>query len=187
MSGCAAAGGGGADPTVLTRKGEGIKLSDDGREATKTEDTRSYTAAASKAVMRSGRHRARFTVAKMRGNQLYGVIRATWNVEAKRAPETVAGHSLYRTNSGRRMPGDEEWKGRQSANTEGDTITMELDLDAGTMTVWKNDERLDVMATGLSGEYSWAIMLWGDYSDSVRIESAAVPAPAANNSDSDSE
>ena len=52
---------------------------------------------------------------------------------------------------------------------------MLLDLDQGTMTVYKNDERLGVMATGLSGEYSWAVPLL-DAGDSARIEAAAAPA-----------
>jgi hypothetical protein len=52
---------------------------------------------------------------------------------------------------------------------------MLLDLDQGTMTVYKNDERLGVMATGLSGEYSWAVTLYGQGS-SVRIETGAAPA-----------
>jgi hypothetical protein len=42
------------------------------------------------------------------------------------------------------------------------------------MTVYKNDERLGVMATGLSGEYSWAVTLYGR-GESARIEAAATP------------
>jgi hypothetical protein len=42
------------------------------------------------------------------------------------------------------------------------------------MTVYKNDERLGVMATGLSGEYSWAMTMYRD--SSARIEAAAIPA-----------
>jgi hypothetical protein len=52
---------------------------------------------------------------------------------------------------------------------------MLLDLDQGTMTVYKNDERLGVMATGLSGEYIWAVML-GRQGDCARIEAAPAPA-----------
>ena len=52
---------------------------------------------------------------------------------------------------------------------------MLLDLDQGSMTVYKNDERLGVMATGLSGEYSWAVALWSPGS-TVRIEAAVAPA-----------
>jgi hypothetical protein len=51
---------------------------------------------------------------------------------------------------------------------------MLLDLDQGSMTVYKNDERLGVMATGLSGEYSWAVELVMQGA-SVRIEAAAAP------------
>eukprot|EP01046_Picozoa_sp_COSAG06_P081797 COSAG06_NODE_28908_length_565_cov_7.358369_2_plen_60_part_01 len=51
---------------------------------------------------------------------------------------------------------------------------MLLDLDQGTMTVYKNDERLGVMATGLSGEYSWAVTMYR--ASSARIEAAEAPA-----------
>jgi len=46
------------------------------------------------------------------------------------------------------------------------------------MTVYKNDARLGVMATGLSGEYSWAVSLYlqGHSSPRARIESAPPPA-----------
>jgi hypothetical protein len=65
----------------------------------------------------------------------------------------------------------------QRAQKEGNRIGMLLDLDQGSMTVYKNDERLGVMGTGLSGEYSWAVSLSDDGS-SARIEAAPVPAPA---------
>jgi hypothetical protein len=66
----------------------------------------------------------------------------------------------------------------QDAMEEGDRIGMLLDLDQGSMTVYKNDERLGVMATGLSGEHSWAVVLGapGGQGGSVRIEAAAAPA-----------
>ena len=56
----------------------------------------------------------------------------------------------------------------------GDRIGMLLDLDAGTTTVFKNDVCLGVMATGLSGEYCWAVSL-EDEDDSVRVDSAPIP------------
>jgi hypothetical protein len=52
---------------------------------------------------------------------------------------------------------------------------MLLDLDQGTMTVYKSDERLGVMATGLSGEYSWAVALYGQ-TPGVRIDATELPA-----------
>ena len=45
----------------------------------------------------------------------------------------------------------------QSARKQGDRIGMLLDLDQGSMTVWKNGEQLGVMqAEGLSGPLCWA-------------------------------
>ena len=38
---------------------------------------------------------------------------------------------------------------------EGGTIGLLLDLDEGTLTVYKNGRRLGVMKDGLSGEYCW--------------------------------
>ena len=41
-----------------------------------------------------------------------------------------------------------------------DRIGMLLDLDQGSMTVWKNNERLGVMqAEGLTGPLCWAVSL----------------------------
>ena len=51
---------------------------------------------------------------------------------------------------------------------------MLLDLDQGSMTVYKNDERLGLMATGLSGEYSWAAELCYQ-GTSARMEAAPAP------------
>jgi hypothetical protein len=62
----------------------------------------------------------------------------------------------------------------QGATEEGDRIGMLLDLDQGSMTVYKNDERLGVMATGLSGEYCWAVSLLVP-GCSVRIDPVALP------------
>ena len=58
----------------------------------------------------------------------------------------------------------------------GDRVGMLLDLDQGSMTIWKNGVQLGVMQTeGLSGPLCWAVsLLW---STSARIGSAALPAP----------
>ena len=76
------------------------------------------------------------------------------------------------------LPDYSDWEGRQGAWEEGDRIGLLLDLDAGSLAVYKNDERLGVMATDLSGEYSWAVTLI-DEGDSARIEAAALPAASA--------
>eukprot|EP01046_Picozoa_sp_COSAG06_P034048 COSAG06_NODE_3529_length_5226_cov_6.215526_3_plen_305_part_00 len=130
--------------------------------------------AASRAVMRAGRHYAQFTVVGGR-IMCFGVIRPGWDVEGGAHAQVVDGHCFYNTYSGFRFPGNRDWEGTQDAQEEGDRIGLLLDLDQGTMTVYKNDERLGVMATGLSGEYSWAVLLFlSGYS--ARIDAAEAPA-----------
>jgi hypothetical protein len=134
----------------------------------------SIRSAASKVVMRAGRHYAQFTVVG-EDHMFFGVIRPGWDVEGGRDAWSVDGHCFYATDSGSRYPGNHDWEGMQDAREEGDRIGMLLDLDQGSMTVYKNDERLGGMATGLSGEYSWAVSLHAQGS-SARIESAQAPA-----------
>jgi hypothetical protein len=124
--------------------------------------------------MRAGRHCAQFT-AVSGFLMVFGVIRSGWDVEGGKDAYAVDGHCFYDTEDGRRCPGFHDWEGMQRAREQGDRIGMLLDLDQGTVTVYKNDERLGVMATGLSGEYSWAVAL-GVQGSSVRIESAPAPA-----------
>ena len=86
----------------------------------------------------------------------------------------VDGHCLYWTYFGRHWPGNSHWEGMQPAR-QGDRIGMLLDLDQGSMTLWKNNEKLGVMvAEGLSGPLCWAASL-GQHR-SARIESAPAPA-----------
>jgi len=63
----------------------------------------------------------------------------------------------------------------QTATQQGDRIGMLLDLDQGSMTLYKNDIRLGVMqAEGLSGPLCWSALLYGEGA-SARIESAPAP------------
>eukprot|EP01046_Picozoa_sp_COSAG06_P014855 COSAG06_NODE_933_length_11441_cov_12.056075_5_plen_312_part_00 len=135
-----------------------ITLSEGESVATKGVGDYRTRAAASKAVMRVGRHYAQFTV----GSGCYmffGVIRPGWDVEGGHDAQRVDGNCFYYTYNGSRFPAPHGWKGRQGVRRQGDRIGLLVDLDQGTMTVYKNDERLGVMATGLSGEYSWAATL----------------------------
>jgi hypothetical protein len=103
----------------------------------------------------------------------FGVIRPGWDVGGVAAHTTVAGHCFYYTGNGRRQPGNSNWEGMQAAREPGDRIGMLLDLDQGSMSIWKNDEHLGVMvAEGLSGPLCWA----GDGLVSARVESAPAPA-----------
>jgi hypothetical protein len=158
---------------VFGRSHESITLSEGGALATTGVDD-DWFAAASKAVMRAGRHYAQFTV--VGGDfSFFGVIRPGWDVEGGKNAHRVDGHCFYETFFGRRFPDDHGWEGMEDARWEGDRIGLLLDLAQGTMTVYKN-ERLGVMATGLSGEYSWAMSTAGQ--SSARIEAAEAPASA---------
>jgi hypothetical protein len=150
-----------------------IALSEGGSLATKGVYDFAFQTTASKATMRAGRHYAQFTVVS--GYSMYfGVIRPGWDVERWQNAYAVDGHSFYSTFDGIRSPAPHNWEGIQGAK-RGDRVGMLLDLDQGTMTVCKNDERLGVMATGLSGEYCWAVSLFVQ-GDSTRIEAAELPA-----------
>ena len=163
-------------PLAFGRAHADITLSENGALATKSAGYGRYKTAASKVVMRSGRHFAQFTVVV--GYDMYfGVIRPGWDVEGGADADEVHGHCFYYTGRGQRFPGNSAWEGMQGAN-QGDRIAMLLDLDQGSMTVWKNGEQLGVMvAEGLCGPLCWAAVV--GHGDSARIELALIPAPAA--------
>ena len=163
-------------PLVFGRAHADFTLFENGVVATNSAVGGRWRTAANKVVMRSGRHFAHFTL--VAGNIMtFGVIRPGWNVEGDEDADEVDGHCFYWTLNGGRYPGDIEWEGRQPAREQGDHIGMLLDLDQGSMTVWKNDVRLGVMvAEGLSGPFCWAVRLSNGGPDSARIESAPAPA-----------
>ena len=133
-----------------------------------------------------------------------GVVRPSWNVEGSEVAQRVEGHCFYSTNTGNCycvMPSGnkikQDWAGQQNARRDGDQIGLLLDLDEGTMQVYKNEsdsrsegegsgvapagwDRLGEMARGLSGEYCWAISLLPRLGDSVRIKAAPLPPPPNN-------
>ena len=160
------------------RSHETITLSEGGALATMGEHDGLFRTAASKAVMRAGRHYAQFTAVK--GSiMFFGVIRPGWDVEGIKDCHAADedGHCFYYTGNGHSYPGNYRWEGMQDVNEDGDRIGMLLDLDQGSMAVYKNDERLGVMAMGLSGEYSWAVTLLVQ-DQSAHIEIAVPPATA---------
>jgi len=55
--------------------------------------------------------------------------------------------------------GDREWPGNEAMGFDPCTIGLLLDLNAGTLTVYKNSRRLGVMMRGLTGEYCWMVTL----------------------------
>ena len=58
--------------------------------------------------------------------------------------------------------------------TGSDTIGMLLDLDEGTLSVYKNGRKLGVMKRGLAGHYCWVISLLGG--GQITIKRGTVPA-----------
>ena len=127
-------------PLAFGRAHGDITLSENGAVATKSVGGYDSRAAVSAAVMRSGRHYAQFTVEEG-DSMLFGVIRPGWDVEGGESAYRVDGHCFYDTGGGWRFPGGRNWEGMQDA-TEGDRIGLLLDLDQGSMTVWKNGEQL---------------------------------------------
>jgi hypothetical protein len=163
-------------PLGFGRAHADVTLSENGALATKSVSDSEYRTAASNVVMRSGRHFAQFTVVAAGIFMMFGVVRPGWDVEGGEAAWSVDGHCFYGTWSGNRWPGHTNWEGRQGAREQGDLIGMLLDLDQGSMSIWKNGERLGVMqAEGLTGPLCWAILV---ANSSVRIESAPIPAAA---------
>jgi len=52
----------------------------------------------------------------------------------------------------------ETWEGLETMWSDGE-IGMLLDLDEGTLTVYKNGQRLGVMKKGLAGPYCWVVSM----------------------------
>ena len=168
------------EPLLFGRAHADLTLSTEGGAvATSNAADGTWRAAASTMAMQSGRHFAQFTVLERR-LMCFGVIRPGWDVEGGAGgvdedSEEVDGHCFYYTYTGTRFPDNSNWEGRQPAKP-GDRIGMLLELDQGSMTVWKNGVKLRVtQAEGLSGPLCWAVSL-GMAGNSARIESALAPA-----------
>jgi len=67
---------------------------------------------------------------------------------------------------------DKNWDGMEEMSS-GDTIGMLLDLDEGTLTVYKNDRKLGVMKRGLAGPYCWVVSIHEDVQ--VTIKRGTIP------------
>ena len=86
----------------------------------------------------------------------------------------------------------ENYEGMDDCNS-GDTVGMLLNLEEGTLTVYRNNRRLGVLKDGLAGSYCWYVTIASldglidgddDSSDGVGMESVVIrraTAPALNN------
>jgi len=73
---------------------------------------------------------------------------------------THHGNGIIRSGWNRWETPDEEcqsfdWDGMEPTHEKSYKIGLALDLDKGTLDVYKNDRRLGTMKTGLFGEYCW--------------------------------
>lgn len=177
-----------------------------------------WRTAPSDVTMRAGRHYAVFTILDAghpHVEQRFGVVRPSWSAATGGAAEEAeywcydareGSYSRPTSDTGAAAAADADddgsddstggstwsitglrWENQQAAVIN-DRVGLLLDLDEGSMTVFKNDERLGVMVeSGLSGEYCWAAGLY-ESGDRFRVESQPVPAaalvaPAAHLSD----
>lgn len=151
-----------------------------------------YRCAATDTVMRSGRHYAEFTLVTGQGSpdNHFGVIRPNFDVASQQSEaHRQGGHCFFWTHGGcfnsdadlpPRNHRVEKRNGMRDWNEPGAKVGvrfgMLLDLDQGSMTVFKNDALLGVMVnSGLSGQYCWAATLY-EFGDSIRID-ASKPVP----------
>jgi len=61
-----------------------------------------------------------------------------------------------------------DWDGMESMASDGDILGLLLDLDEGTLSVYKNSRKLGVMKSGLAGEYCWIASMWNGTSVSIK-------------------
>jgi len=69
---------------------------------------------------------------------------------------------------------DIAWEGMESMSS-GDEVGMLLDLDEGTLSVYKNGRRLGVMKSGLIGPYCWVVSLYRQGDQLVSIKRGTIP------------
>lgn len=159
-----------------------VALSERGAVATRRGGVQGqWYAVISSEPMTEGIHYAEFTIVRKHFGVFVGVVRPGWDVELcdvagvhNAATASLYGHCLYYSLTGKSWPDNTAWDGMQ-ASREGDRIGLLLDLDQGSLTVYKNGAWLGVLrAVGLSGEYCWAASL-GAGQDSVHIESKPRP------------
>jgi len=73
----------------------------------------------------------------------------------------------------------EDWQGMQGIPFEGKCkVGLLLDCERGTLTVYKNDIKLGVMKSGLSGAYCWMVSAGESSKAKIKIERGPLPQQA---------
>jgi hypothetical protein len=176
-----------SDVVAFGKAHAGMDLSEGNAVVTRTEGVFGsfYTAASGAVLKGGGRHMVQFT-ARQGDSMFFGLIGADWDVKGGGDVFNMReGHSFYHMGTGRRFPSNNDWEGMQGAN-EGDRIGLLLDLDAGSLTVYKNDARLGVMQeSGLTAAagYRWAVAMRHE-GNSARIDGPLPVAPGEEDQES---
>lgn len=134
--------------------------------------------AASDDIMTEGRHYCQFT--RIKGKVLIGLTRPEYDVTTETDAHKEEGHSFFACTGGYKYPGGGDWTNMFDTE-EGDRVGLLLDLEAGSLTLWKvtADElpqRKGMMAAGLEGPFCWSAIMY-DKGDAVRVE--RLPCPKA--------
>ena len=66
-----------------------------------------------------------------------------------------------------------QWNGSEGFDN-GDEIGMLLDLNVGTLSIYKNGRKLGILKDGLAGEYCWVATMW-THGIGVRIKKGSLP------------
>ena len=155
-------------------------------------------------VMRAGKHYVTFTIMEVSSMIHLGIVRPLPNWDQKgldrfdpyscnqnyselRSERTDRwGHSnihhcslvsygRYCWSDWERRYEVDHWDAREEASFGIDEeVGMLLDLEAGTLSIYKEGRRVCMLKDGLSGEYCWAVSLWED-GERVGIERGNIP------------
>ena len=130
------------------------------------------SAIAADSPMASGRHAVQMTLERYQGGRMVlGVVDPSFDPSSGWATATEKGWGYsartgFLSHSGERL----EWAtGQRQPLAEGDVLGLLLDLDAGSLTAYRNGVRLgELVNSGLSGPMCWAVDLC-DGGDAVRM------------------
>jgi hypothetical protein len=145
-----------------------------------------FSVAICQRVMKVGVHFVEFAVMEVGGSMGFGIIRPIDDHPKKRMKhdEFRAYCNMRRHGNQPGYEGDIHQYYEQTMHLErGDVIGTILDLDASTLTVYKNGECLGVkIRNGLAGHYCWAVTMdrLGSSRPSVRIRPSNIDRQAPN-------
>lgn len=127
----------------------------------KRRETVGFSVAICQKVMTAGKHCTQFTITQ-RGGIYMGIIRSSIHGWPKKRIKHEDFRVYCRSQSDPGYVGNVDqyyYYDERNKLKNGDVFGMLLDLDQGTMTVYKNGECLGVKVRGLAGHYCWAVTM----------------------------